>query len=127
MSRHDGFVRNALGAGALVLALAAFVACTGLATCWFGGGAFVRFGIRTDLDDYRSWTEASDLPPADRAEVVARLDRIHERVGSGDVVVPFVVWVTIDEVIEGILVDGHVPPDELAALHDQLTRIEGWR
>lgn len=126
MSQHDDFVRTLLGVGCGLVGLAAAASCGGLATCWFGGGAFVRFGIGTDLEDYRSYVRTSDLPDAERQEVLTRLDQLGAEIASGDLVVPFVVWVSIDDRIEGILIDGHVPPDELAELHEQLNRIASY-
>ena len=127
MSDNQTFVRLALGGGMFVFLAGAVLICGGVAVCYGGSGAFVRFGMGTDLDEYREWVRGSDLSEADKSEVIVRMERIDEQVGSSEIEVPFLVWVDIDEEIERLASDRRLPPDELAALHDQLSRIESYR
>ncbi len=121
---NDRFVRLWLGGGMVALALGLTAVCAGTAACWAGGASFVRYGIESDLEGYRRAVEASDLGASDREAVLARLDHIRDGVRRGEIRVSFLEWVEIDRRIAELVDDGHLPPDELAALHGLLGRIE---
>ena len=90
---------------------------------FLGWGAFSRFGMGTDLDDYQTKVQASDLDAATKTELGAEITRAQERIRSHELNPSFVRWVGHDESIRAALARQHVTPDELKEVREHLRAI----
>jgi hypothetical protein len=107
----------AVGIGCFLL----FVICIVLAA--FGWSRFVQFGVGTDLADYRSAIEQSNLAAAQKTVLTSRIDRLRAKVSAGSVP-SFLSWLPHDEVLDDMTKDRIITPEEFAALNAELDRIE---
>ncbi len=130
MSESDdnaGFAAKALGVG---------LGCIGVTTgglllfgacCWLTWIPFARFGIASDLEDYETWVQSSNLEEPQRAKTAKRIADIRKGVQKGVIQVPFLEWTSIDGDVEDLIEDRHFSAGEHKALLRLLTRIEKYR
>lgn len=127
MSERTGPGSKVLTGGLVALGIGVLGLCTCCGCGLLGWSEFVRFGMGTDIDDYRTYISESNLDDPERNELYARLDRIDAGIRDREIRISFFVWVDINGDIERLAADRELPPDELSALHDQLNRIEAYR
>lgn len=111
------------GLGVLLVALFAFatVSCCG---CTYGWSAFIRFGISEDLADFRISVRESDLPEAEKASFVGRLEVVEDRLDSGDLDMSFVQWVGVSADFEQVFQDRVVEVSERPLLEESMRAME---
>ena len=88
-----------------------------------GANEFVAFGISSDITDYMSIIEKSDLNTDTKIELRKRFENIRDLARKGDHV-GFWIWLDYDESIQNLIGDGKITEDDLAALIRELDRLE---
>ena len=92
----------------------------------FGAKQFVKYGISSDITEYISIVEKSDLDADRKQDLQHRFERIRDRARQGQLV-GFWVWLDYDESISNLIDDGTITESDLAALTRELDRLEHTR
>lgn len=88
-----------------------------------GANAFVAYGISSDITEYISFIEKSDLDADTKIDLRQRFENIRELARKGEHV-GFWIWIDYDESIQNLIADGKITEHDLAALTRELDRLE---
>ena len=88
-----------------------------------GANQFVAYGISSDITDYMSIIEKSDLDTDTKIQLRQRFENIRDLARKGEHV-GFWIWLDYDESIQNLIGDGKITDHDLAALTRELDRLE---
>ena len=105
-------------AGAVVLSV---IGCCGCSYSW---AAFVRFGIRSDLEEYRIDVRNSNVSQSEKDAYVRRFEAVEDRLDRGELDMSFIEWVDVSSDIEDVLADGRIEAWEVSTFEENLRKME---
>ena len=105
------------GIAALVVGVALSVAAYSMAT------AFVRYGIGTDLSDYRDAIVKMDIDSGTKKHILRDLEDVRLSLDQKNNF-RFLQWLEIDESIQGVIADGKIVADEYDPLQSDIARMK---
>ncbi|HKZ17153.1 MAG TPA: hypothetical protein VJ161_06790 [Geobacteraceae bacterium] len=85
--------------------------------------AFVKFGIGTDLSDYRDAILKMDIDSRTRKYIVRDLEAVRLSLDRKNNF-GFLQWLEIDDSIQGIIADGKIVTDEYDPLQADIARMK---
>ena len=107
-----------VGCGVLAL-----LACVGSAVMLgLGWGTFSRFGVQSDLEEYRKKVRSSHLDPAVEDELARRIDKLSNSLEGKQP--SMMKWVDHDDEFKKLLEDGTLHEKDVPAFEKELERVE---
>lgn len=90
---------------------------------WWGWGAFVQYGIVSDLVDYRTTILGVEMDETLKKELIFELETLRASVMERNHISLFR-WMAVDTSIKSILQDAVISPDEYTILQTELLQLQ---
>ncbi len=90
---------------------------------YFGSKKFVAYGISSDITEYISFIDKSDLDVYTKKDLRYRLENLRDLARKGQLI-GFWVWLDYDKSITNLIEDGKITENDLASLKRELERLE---
>jgi len=103
-----------------LVALAVFLLVGGIG-CSLAWGPFVRYGISSDLVDYREAVRGSNLEDETRERLIFKIEHLRDALPTKSM--GFFEWLSHSEALDGLTSDGQLTGEEVHLMERELDRI----